>query len=98
LPLFPFSVLWGLSSEVFIRGFISSLPQRAWDKKALLLLWETLVSTVERSSSLKRADAIVEKLNFRMRLHQVLFLKVQGYNLLECVKLLVCSWYSLSEQ
>jgi hypothetical protein len=36
--LFPFSVLWGLSSEVFIRGFISSLPQRAWDKKALLLL------------------------------------------------------------
>ena len=38
LPLFPFSVLWGLSSEVFIRGFISSLPQRAWDKKALLLL------------------------------------------------------------
>jgi hypothetical protein len=27
-----------LSSEVFIRGFISSLPQRAWDKKALLLL------------------------------------------------------------
>jgi hypothetical protein len=28
----------GLSSEVFIRGFISSLPQRAWDKKALLLL------------------------------------------------------------
>jgi hypothetical protein len=36
--LCPFSVLWGLSSEVFIRGFISSLPQRAWDKKALLLL------------------------------------------------------------
>jgi hypothetical protein len=25
--------LWGLSSEVFIRGFISSLPQRAWDKR-----------------------------------------------------------------
>jgi hypothetical protein len=38
LPLFPFSVLWGLSYEVFIRGFISSLPQRAWDKKTLLLL------------------------------------------------------------
>jgi hypothetical protein len=30
--------LWELSSEVFIRGFISSLPQRAWEKKALLLL------------------------------------------------------------
>jgi hypothetical protein len=42
LPLFPFSVLWGLSSEVFIRGFISSLPQRAWDKKALLLLFVLL--------------------------------------------------------
>jgi hypothetical protein len=27
-----------LSSEVLIWGFISSLPQRAWDKKALLLL------------------------------------------------------------
>jgi hypothetical protein len=38
LPLSPFSFLWGLSSEVFIWGFISSLPQRAWDKKALLLL------------------------------------------------------------
>jgi hypothetical protein len=39
LPLFPFFFfLWALSSEVFIRGFISSLPQRAWDKKALLLL------------------------------------------------------------
>jgi hypothetical protein len=37
LPLSPFSFLWGLSSEVFIWGFISSLPQRAWDKKALLL-------------------------------------------------------------
>jgi hypothetical protein len=37
LPLFPFFSL-GLSSEVFIRGFISSLPQHAWDKKALLLL------------------------------------------------------------
>jgi hypothetical protein len=36
--LSPFSFLWGLSSEVFIWGFISSLPQRAWDKKALLLL------------------------------------------------------------
>jgi hypothetical protein len=39
LPLSPFSFLWGLSSAVFIRGFISSLPQRAWDKKALLLLY-----------------------------------------------------------
>jgi hypothetical protein len=38
LPLFPLFSLWGLSSEVFIWGFISSLPQRAWDKKALLLL------------------------------------------------------------
>jgi hypothetical protein len=38
LPLSLFSFLWGLSSEVFIWGFISSLPQRAWDKKALLLL------------------------------------------------------------
>jgi hypothetical protein len=45
LPLFPFSVLWGLSSEVFIRGFISSLPQRAWDKKALLLLLLLLILT-----------------------------------------------------
>ena len=38
LPLFPFSVLWGLSSEVFIRGFISSLPQRAWDKKGFVVV------------------------------------------------------------
>jgi hypothetical protein len=38
LPLSPFSFLWGLSSKVFIWGFISSLLQRAWDKKALLLL------------------------------------------------------------
>jgi hypothetical protein len=38
LPLSPFSFLWELSSEVFIWGFISSLPQHAWDKKALLLL------------------------------------------------------------
>jgi hypothetical protein len=36
--LFPFSVLWGLSSEVFIRGFISSLPQRAWDKKGFVVV------------------------------------------------------------
>jgi hypothetical protein len=33
-----FSFLWGLSSKVFIWGFISSLLQRAWDKKALWLL------------------------------------------------------------
>jgi hypothetical protein len=46
--LFPFSVLWGLSSEVFIRGFISSLPQRAWDKKALLLLLLLLLSALTR--------------------------------------------------
>jgi hypothetical protein len=38
LLLSPFSLLWGLSSEAFIEGLISSLPQRAWDKKALLLL------------------------------------------------------------
>jgi hypothetical protein len=37
LPLFPFFSL-GLSSEVFIRDFISSLLQHAWDKKVLLLL------------------------------------------------------------
>jgi hypothetical protein len=38
LPLSPFSFLWRLSSEVFIWGFISSLPQRAWDKKALFVV------------------------------------------------------------
>ena len=51
LPLFPFSVLWGLSSEVFIRGFISSLPQRAWDKKALLLLLLLLYDSDDLSIS-----------------------------------------------
>jgi hypothetical protein len=38
LPLFPLFFLWGLSSEVFIRGFISSLPQRAWDKKGFVVV------------------------------------------------------------
>jgi hypothetical protein len=48
LPLSPFSFLWGLSSEVFIWGFISSLPQRAWDKKVLLLLLLLLLWCVVR--------------------------------------------------
>jgi hypothetical protein len=48
LPLFPFSVLWGLSSEVFIRGFISSLPQRAWDKKGFVVV----VVVIKRNSLL----------------------------------------------
>jgi hypothetical protein len=38
LSLSPFSFLWGLSSEVFIWGFISSLPQRAWDKKGFVVV------------------------------------------------------------
>jgi hypothetical protein len=38
LTLSPFSFLWGLSSEAFIGGFISSLPQRNWDNKKTLLL------------------------------------------------------------
>jgi hypothetical protein len=46
LPLFPFSVLWGLSSEVFIRGFISSLPQRAWDKKGFVVVVVVVVVVV----------------------------------------------------
>jgi hypothetical protein len=45
LPLSLFSFLWGLSSEVFIWGFISSLPQHAWDKKALLLLLDHACTT-----------------------------------------------------
>jgi hypothetical protein len=44
--LFPFSVLWGLSSEVFIRGFISSLPQRAWDKKGFVVVVVVVVVVV----------------------------------------------------
>jgi hypothetical protein len=42
-----------LSSEVFIRGFISSLPQRAWDKKALLLLLLLLLSMFPSPSKVK---------------------------------------------
>jgi hypothetical protein len=38
LPLSPFFSSLGVSSEVFICGFISSLSQRVWDKNALLLL------------------------------------------------------------
>jgi hypothetical protein len=45
LSLCPFSFLWELSSEVFIWSFISSIPQRAWDKKDLLLLLYTSICT-----------------------------------------------------
>jgi hypothetical protein len=52
--LFPFSVLWGLSSEVFIRGFISSLPQRAWDKKGFVVVVVVVVIVVVQSTPLAR--------------------------------------------
>jgi hypothetical protein len=35
-----------LSSEVFIRGFISSLPQRAWDKKGFVVVVVVVVVVV----------------------------------------------------
>jgi hypothetical protein len=43
-----------LSSEVFIRGFISSLPQRAWDKKGFVVVVVVVVIVVVQSTPLAR--------------------------------------------